>query len=246
MQLHVARRHLRSQPHTFEQGRTFGLLRVSAADLAERIASSRSPSRLLVHADRRSSGEIASRLTELGYRVSTPLALMIGTARSVLQACRRKGAPKDLHDRVGLVRIGPRSPPELVRGIQLLQDASGITPLPGWYMRGVELPVVTLAIVDSRGAPIGAGSIQTIGSGGEGELTAMGLAICVSAPHRGIGLGTWLNRQLLITAVVELGAGFLQEIIDDPASGSRRMNQRCGLVEDVRSHYLFAEHLAMS
>jgi hypothetical protein len=142
---------------------------------------------------------------------------------------------------MSLVWIDGRSSPGLVQQLQMLQSAAGVTPLPGWFMRGAELPLLTLAILDANGVPIGVGSIQAIGDVGRHTPSAMGLAICVSSTHRGRGLGTLLNSRLLATGLVEFRAGFVHEIVDDPTGSSRRMNLRCGLRENNDSHYLFAQ-----
>ena len=241
LQLHVDRSHLRALPGTFEQGRTFGLVNVSPSEIAERIASARFPERLLVHAEERCSDEITDRLAGLGYRVSAPLALMTGAAPVVASRCQQILEGGRLEGGLCYVGITQQSPPSLVRGVQELQSICGITPLPGWYLRGVELPVLTVAIVDSRGAPIGVGSVQDIGSAGSDARSAVGLAICVAEQHRGRGLGTLLNSRLLADGLMRFGSGRVQEIVDDPASGSMRMNERCGLRRDPASHYLFAE-----
>lgn len=240
LQLHAERTRLRTIPDAFEQGRTFGLLHVRPSELAERVRASGFPARLLLHARRRCSEELIPRLAALGYRVAPPLTLMTGAAAPVLAACLRIFRDGRLEDGLRFVPIGSHSPAALVRALQELQAASGVTALPGWYLRGLELPVSTVAVVEPHGACIGVGSIQCIGRAG-GALSAMGLGICLSQKHRGSGLGTLLNSHLLTAGLTRFESERVHEIVEDPAGGSRRMNERCGLVADPEWHYLFGE-----
>lgn len=238
---HANRSWLRRLPDSFEQGRTFGFLNVDPSTLVARVVSARAPHRLLVNTQTSQSREILHLLEEIGYAVSAPLTLMTGATPDVIPACLRNIDAIGLQQAMSLVRIDGRSSRDLVQELQMLQSALGVTPLPGWFMRGTELSLLTLAILDSNGVPIGVGSIQAIGGLGRHAHTAMGLAICVSSSHQGRGLGTLLNSWLLATGLAEFRAGFVQEIVDDPAGSSRRMYVRCGLHNDYDSHYLYAE-----
>lgn len=239
--LHTDRMWLRRLPDTFEQGRTFGFLNVDPSTLATRIVSARLPRRILVHTQADRSNEISRLLQEFGYTPLAPLTLMTGATPDVLPCCLRNIDAIGLQKGMSLVHIDGRSSRGLVRELQALQSTSGVTPLPGWFMRGVELSVLTLAILDSHGTPIGTGSIESIGGIGRHASAAMGLAICVSSSHRGRGFGTLLNSRLLATGLPKFNAEFIQEIVDDVAGSSQRMNERCGLRADKNSHYLFAE-----
>ena len=238
-EIYSSRMHFRSLPDTFEQGRSVGFLNVTSANLERRIIAARTPSRILVQIQQAESNSISSLLEVFGYLVSHPLSVMAGFATAVLPSCVRNIQTQGLAEGWKFIRIDHCSSRELVRNTQNLQRASGITPLPGWHLRGLELPVLSLALVNNHGVPVGAGSIQDLET--EGPRSAMGLGICIAHAWQRRGLGVLLNSRLLAAGLQEFGWNRVVEIVDEPAGGSLRMNERCGLKLDQKACFLFGE-----
>lgn len=67
---------------------------------------------------------------------------------------KSRSLPADLK----VVQLNRNSPKELVGAVAELCAAQGVTPVPGSIMRGVSLPGVVLAAIDSTGEPIASAS----------------------------------------------------------------------------------------
>lgn len=237
--LHAHRALLSALPGTFCQGRTFGFMNANRHDALERLEQADWPARVLLHLPRTDSEMICPPLAELGYACDSPYDLLVGTAENV--RCRTQAlASSPLPPGWRTKPLHADTPARHVRALQMLQQDAGLTPVPGWVLRGLDGRTCTTLLMDSTDAVRGAVSLQSLVFGS--EPASMGFGLCIAPEQVGRGLAQRLNARAMAQAV-EAGARWTMEIVAPTGSASRRVNEACGLARHPTDCFVFAQRL---
>lgn len=235
--LHAHRALLLALPGAFCQGRTFGLMNASRHEALQRLERADWPARVLLHLSRTDSEMLYMPLAELGYTCDPPYDLLVGAAREV-RRCTRALAASPLPPGWRTERLHADTPARHVRALQMLQQDAGLTPVPGWVLRGLDRRTRTTLLMDSADGVRGAVSLQRLVFGS--EPASMGFALCIAPEQAGRGLAQRLNARAMAQAIEE-GARWTMEIVAPTGSASRRVNQACGLARHPTDCFVFAE-----
>ena len=238
--LYTHRGALASLPGSFSQGRTFGLMECGTADAISRLEHAGLPARILLHVKRLDADAVSSCLATNGYRCDPAYDLLLGAAvhvRSRTRALTIRSLPNAW--RVEL--LTPSSDPALIRELQRLEVRCGLTPVPGWVLRGTDGLTRTLVLLDGERQVQGGMSTLRIVHGD--ESLAMGFGLCIAEACAGRGLAQWLNAAAL-TQAIDGGASRAMEIVAPAGDASRRVNEACGLELSSVECFLFAERIS--
>lgn len=239
-ELYSRRAELSALVGVFSQGRTVGFMEVHPPEVLSRIGAAGRPARVLLHVARADAEAVAGSMALLGYYVEPPFDLLIGSvddiAREVAELCAKVPAgPFDV------AWLGRDTPGDLVSALQLLQHANGITPIPGWVLRGNDGRTRTSVIVDVQGGIHGGVSMQQVQY--RGMTAAMGFGLCISGASEGRGWARYLNARVIRKAAAS-GAAWFMEIVAPRSVASQRVNLACGLRTNEGECFLFAEALS--
>lgn len=128
-----------------------------------------------------------------------------------------------------LGRLDKNTATKEVLAIQKLHVQCGLTPLPGWFLRGGAPGVVCLTLHHNNKELVGAGVVQRLAPGLLGaHATAVILGLCVAPNFRGHGLGILLNQACIGVARHDLKAHQAFEIIEHQNEASQQLNRKCG------------------
>lgn len=240
--LYAQRALLSALPGTFCQGRTFGLMNANRHDALERLEQADWPARVLLHLPRTDSEMLCPLLAELGYACDPPYDLLVGAAEEV--RCRTQSlAASPLPPGWRTERLHAATPSRHVRALQMLQQDAGLTPVPGWVLRGLDGHTRTTLLMDSTDGVRGAVSLQRLVFGG--EPASMGFGLCIAPEQAGRGLAQLLNARAM-TQAIKAGARWTMEIVAPTSSASRRVNEACGLARHRTDCFVFAQRLQSS
>lgn len=146
--LHARRGALAALRGAFSQGRTFGLIEVGTTDTLERIEPAGWPARILLLVLRADSEELASTLSRRDYVCDPPYDLLVDHAIEVHRRARALAAsPFPLGWRTEVLDTISR--PAHVQALQALQHQVGLTPIPGWILRGIDGCTQTTVVASS-------------------------------------------------------------------------------------------------
>lgn len=221
----------------FSQGRTVGFMHIYRSDMQPRVDAAGRPARVLLHVARANAEAVARSMTLLGYVVEPPFDLVVGSMedveRTVAELC--SSAPAGPFD---VVYLGQDAPGESVSALQSLQHSTGITPIPGWVLRGSDGKTRTSVIVDRQGGIHGGLCMQQIQY--RGVAASMGFGLCIAAALEGRGWARYLNARAICKAAGS-GVAWFMEIVAPQSVASQRVNQACGLRVIDAECFLFAE-----
>lgn len=237
--LHLNRVRIAEIPDAFSQGRTLGLMMAGATNIAGRMEQAGRPARTLVHSPKSEVHQITRKLESFGLSVDLPLDLLAGSRFEVLGQTKKLILHGACQPRLRFETLDTQSPPAWVKSLQKIQEDTGVTPIPGWILRGSDGVTKTTVAFDDEDAIAGGVSVQRICFGG--TIAAMGLGLCIARRYEGKGHGRRLNASALMGALAEPGVGMALEIVSAGPSGSRNINERCGLLPVRNWCFLFGE-----
>jgi GNAT superfamily N-acetyltransferase len=221
--------------------------------------------RILAHAPRSEMPSLVETLRAVGARAGDDLALYAAAASDVRAAAAGLERARPLPRGWMLAEIPEGASPEAVRAVQEIQAASGVTPLPGWYLRGADGRAVTLVLRDGAGAVVGAatacvalgpgeaapggGQLDLLnGSGaGKGEggdlpsFTGMPVSLCIRPDARGQGHAPVLGGAALRAACERFGLRRFYAVIGARDEAAIRVATRCGFTPHPTEGVVLAE-----
>jgi hypothetical protein len=120
-----------------------------------------------------------------------------------------------------------------VSELQALMAAGGVVPFSGSMLTGAIGSAATVAILDPSGAPAAvAHAYMPHNARSRHHGYAWGGLVAVADQHRGKRLGTAINARAVVTALRQLGASHVYELVSARNVASRRMVAACGLAHD--------------
>jgi hypothetical protein len=235
-QLFASRHRLRVVPLCFSQGRTVGLMDVHATSLEARLREVGFAPRLLVHCRRAETESMKRGLSRFRYAVGRELDIMVGERNTVLT--RTRALLGDTGTDVSYVALDASSAPECIKAVQTCQHNAGVTPLPGWILRGLDDLSRGTALIDSTGNIMGSHTTQLIPF--RRHRAMMGLALCLDPMAAGQGHGVRLAAHGFYFGLLAGGEHALA-IVEPGHRRSHRVHRSCGLTRDPKYCFLFAE-----
>jgi hypothetical protein len=235
-QLFARRHRLRDVALCFSQGRTVGLMAVDAATFEARLSEVGFAPRLLVHCRRAELEKLGTGLRRHGYDVAPELDLMAGARATVL--ARTWAVLAGTPARFVHMVLNASSAPESIKAVQTCQQDAGLTPLPGWILRGLDGASRSTVLVDHAGNIVGSHTTQVITL--RAHQAVMGLALCVDPAEAGKGCGVRLAAHGFYHGLLAGGEDALA-IVEPDGHRSRQVHQLCGLTDDPQYCFLFAE-----
>ena len=171
---------------------------------------------------------VRERCEERGYRVdfwdvfSAPASLAASSCSKVLL----RGLPE------GLKVVKPGDGPNRIQ-TRVFQDfmlENGIVPFSASMLKGAFGKVVTLGLQDAQGklAATAHGYLPH-NSLSPHAKNAWGGLVAVAPPHRGKGLGLYINALMISACATDLDAQDVHELVSAGNTVSRRMIETCGL-----------------
>ena len=148
------------------------------------------------------------------------------TALATSEAILSRGLPD------GLVEIPMPSDAssEQTARIQALMSDAGIVPFSGSLLTGALGPATTVAVASRDGTVVAAAhGYLPHNSHSAYHRHAWGGLVAVAAPHRGKGLGNYVNARVVVSAFLDLKASHIYELVSATNLPSRRMVEACGL-----------------
>ena len=171
---------------------------------------------------------IRAHVTRRGFRFDTWDVFLADRADALAssEAIISQGLPDGLTD-----LDSPTEPEgEYTGHIQSLMSAAGVVPFSGTFLVGGLGPAITIAIGDDKGAVVAAahGYMPHNAYSPYHRYAWVGL-VAVAEPHRGKGLGNYVNARTITKAFCDLDATHVYELVSATNAPSRRMVQACGL-----------------
>lgn len=134
----------------------------------------------------------------------------------------------------GWVAISYANPDTQIIGeVQKLNTATGVAPMPAWYMRGDLVPQITTCIFTTSGA-LAACAMVSNRYHADGPLagTVFLGSISVASEHRGRGLGVAVTSRALLDSAAAYGWQMVMSQVASDNPASRAMIERCGMLCD--------------
>ena len=242
-ELYLRRELLASLPNSFSQGRTLGLMHVRPTQLIPRVLLAGIPSRLLVHLLCEDVVSSVAALKTIGYKCDPAYDLLAGRASNVVRCTTdllpRLPSPIPLR----LAVLCETSSVDQIRALQKLQAELGLTPVPGWVLRGTDSVTRTFVLLDTADCVQGGVSIQLIPY--RRSIGAMGFGLCIEPSYARRGYAKRLNATAMMDANTR-GARWMMEVVAPGASSSKHVNATCGLTTQLGECFLFAKFDANS
>ena len=171
--------------------------------------------------------------THLGGHWETPAWLALrGHAEAVLAASARVIAEVPLPEGWQIL-AETCPPPDRLEAAQLLNEATGVSPYPAYYMRSEHVPVLTLSALDPQGGMVATASVANrypVQSRLGGHVFA-GM-VSVSDAARGRGFGKLINAHAMIASHREWAWEWATEQVAADNLPSLAMIRACGLTHD--------------
>lgn len=172
--------------------------------------------------------KLRSRLRSWNFRFDTWDIFLADQASALAasEAIVLRGLPDELTD-----LDKPTEPEgEYTARIQALMGAVGIVPFSGSFLVGALGPATTVAVGDRNGAIAAAahGHLPHNHYSAYSRHAWVGL-VGVAEPHRGKGLGNYVNARTIVSAFRDLEATHVYELVSASNTLSRRMVEACGL-----------------
>jgi GNAT superfamily N-acetyltransferase len=175
--------------------------------------------------------EVRDRLAQRGFRLDT-WNLFIASKEAILSSCTeivKRPLPP------GLTVLPMPDDPEgpYMHSVQALIASTGIMPFSGSLLAGL-LGSARTVVVGAAEHALAATAHAYLPHNQRSRYRtyAWGGLVAVADTYRGLGLGRYVNALLAITALRELGASHLYEMISADNVASLRMAEACGLRHD--------------
>ncbi len=171
--------------------------------------------------------------SNLGPDWETPYWLaMTGTRNKILPACETIRAAISLPDGW---RISAHQEPDdsLISEIQSLNQVTGVSPYPAYYMRSEPFPVLTMCLHDKTGTLVATASVADRYHA-ESRLSGWVFdgMVSVSEDHRGKGLGKLVNALALLESAERFQWHVASEQVAPDNVPSKAMIEACGLTHE--------------
>lgn len=197
--------------------------------------------RVLIHAKLEQLRDIAESLRRWGAAVDDRLLLLDGESSHVLAKLDHVQQSRKLPEGWSLDGIDRNAPAEVVRSIQLLQQESLLTPLPGLYLRSIGVQTHTIVLRNDRGELVGSATVQNVaGTRSSFDGTVMPLSACLCHEARGRGISPLLLGSVIAYGIRKFTAARVRDIVEEkevPAIGS---SKACGLAPHQTEGFIFA------
>ena len=172
--------------------------------------------------------ELRSRLMERNFRLDTWDVFLADrhSALAASEAIISAGLPSGLID-----LEGPTQPEDdFTIGIQMLMGAAGVVPFSGSLLVGEMGLATTVVVGDGDGAIVAAAhGYLPHNTHSPYHRYAWGGLVAVAASQRGKGLGNYVNARMIGSALHDLDATHVYELVSASNVPSRRMVTSCGL-----------------
>lgn len=226
--------------NTFSQGRTFCYLDVKGEEIIQRLKATLFPPRILLHYKQHEYDHVSKQLHKMGYNISPPLIIMIGDQKNVTKKTLNIINSFQSKEEKIKEELNHSSQKELIRAFQKLQDDSGIIPVPGWIIRGLDGKTTTIIIKNEIQSIIAGMSTQLITF--KKKVFTLGFGLCVSECYRGKKIGLLLNAIALNNSIGS--SHYAIEIVSEKNFSSIEINKKCGLKKLDNHFFIFAEKYA--
>jgi hypothetical protein len=236
-----ARPWLAAQKRLLSQGRTLLVFDGHGFDPPLLTSLVEKFGRVLVHAKASGLPRVSEALRADGAEVNELLHLVCGERARVLERVEAIVGSRGLPPGWTFGGVDTAAPSKLVKSIQSLHRETGVTPLPGGFVRGEGVEAHTVVLYDARGATAGCATVQNLsGRDSSFDGAAMVLGVCLRADARGRGLSPLLNGLALSHGLREFDAARVYELIEEGNLPSLRMNEACGLETIHTDGFVFA------
>ena len=174
------------------------------------------------------ANKLRSRLLEHNFRFDTWDVFLADrpAAFAASEAVLARGLPD------GLAELDAPTEPEgeYVGRIQSLMGAAGIVPFSGSLLVGALGPATTVTIGDENGTVVAAAHAYLPHNAYRPyHRHAWGGLVAVAESQRGKGLGNYINARMIVSALRDLDATHVYELVSASNAPSRRMVEACGL-----------------
>ncbi|HSN99069.1 MAG TPA: GNAT family protein [Candidatus Nanopelagicales bacterium] len=261
--LHAARGWIAEQERMVSLGRELALLHAERAPPDKLEAWVRCFERILAHAPTADAPALAATLRGVGAKVSEDVALCLAAASDVRASAATLERARPLPRGWMLSELPVTAAPEAVQRVQELSVASGLAPLPGWYLRGAEGRALTLTLRDAAGqllgaatvcAALGPGDAAGRASGGSAQLDllegggaalplglGMPVALCLRQDARGRGFAPVLASAAMRAACERFALRCFYAVVGSRDEIALRVAARCGFSPHPSECVLLAE-----
>lgn len=139
-------------------------------------------------------------------------------------------------------RISAATPASQLQQVQFLMQQCGVTPLPGYILRGQEIPALAEFVMtpEDEVAATGAGIMRHNPTGPYGKAAHVGF-LATEPSHRGQGFARLLLARIILACYEEFAAELAHTGVRADNIPSQRVCQRCGL-EDSGTYFLGVVH----
>ena len=127
-------------------------------------------------------------------------------------------------------RISAKSSPEQIHSFQKLMQSCGVNALPGYILRGQEIPAVAEMVINPQDevVAVGAGLFRHNPEGAYGKAAHVGF-LATEPSQRGNGFGRLLLARIILACYQESGAEFVYTGVRADNAPSQRVCRKCGL-----------------
>lgn len=172
--------------------------------------------------------ELRSGLEQNGLDVGTWQQLMSNSETESM--CRSVLASHQLPSGYQVERISASTPREKLKNFQNLMHSNGVAPLPGFFLRGQEVPAIAEMIVTSQGEVVAAGaSVFRHNPNGPISKAAHVGYLATDLNHRGKSFAKLLLARVILASFEEFGAELVHTGVKADNVPSHRVCRSCGL-----------------
>lgn len=148
---------------------------------------------------------------------------------------RAVAASRHLPPGYKIARIDAATPPEQIVGCQELMQTCGVAPLPGYILRGQEVPAIAEVLINSRHRIVATGvSIFRHNPTGPYAKAAHVGFLATEPAERGQGFAQLLLARINLASIEERGASLLHTGVRAANEVSQHVCRQCGLEDSGR------------
>jgi RimJ/RimL family protein N-acetyltransferase len=146
--------------------------------------------------------------------------------------CHSLEASLHLTPEYRIERISMATSPDLLHQVQELMQSCGVAPLPGYILRGQEIPTLAEFVITPLDEVVatGAGIFRHNPAGPYGKAAHVGL-LATEQSHRGKGFARLLLARIILACYDEFGAEFVHTGVRTDNIPSQRVCSDCGLAD---------------
>lgn len=200
--------------------------------------------RVLVSGKKKLLGKLTKQLQEDNFSVNEGIHIYFGEASHIKEKTtilrEERNFPQGWH----LETIDISTASSIIRKIQQLYSASGISPLPGSFIKGEFNRCKTFVLFDEAKNIMGCSTVQDLSGvknpySNRWNESIMIVGLCLDKNARGMGLSSLLNAECLLYGINHYNAHYVYELIESGNTPSFRMSERCGLTLDETEGFAF-------